>query len=141
MTRVTGYDAVLIVSFGGPQGPGDVLPFLRNVTRGRAIPSERLAEVGEHYRLFGGVSPINAQNAELVRQLRAELTRSGPDLAVYWGNRNWDPYLRDAVRQMRDDGVRRAVAFVTAAYSSYSCLLYTSPSPRDRTRSRMPSSA
>jgi len=120
MTRVTGYDAVLIVSFGGPQGPGDVLPFLRNVTRGRAIPSERLAEVGEHYRLFGGVSPINAQNAELVRQLRAELTRSGPDLAVYWGNRNWDPYLRDAVRQMRDDGVRRALAFVTAAYSSYS---------------------
>ena len=120
MARVTGYDAVLLVSFGGPQGPGDVLPFLRNVTRGRDIPTERLAEVAEHYALFGGVSPINAANAELVGLLRAQFAQSGPDLPVYWGNRNWDPYLPDVVRQMRDDGVRRALSFVTAAYSSYS---------------------
>jgi protoporphyrin/coproporphyrin ferrochelatase len=117
---VTRYDAVLLVSFGGPQGPQDVLPFLENVTRGRGIPAERLAEVGAHYELFGGVSPINAQNAALLDALRERLGRDGPALPVYWGNRNWDPYLVDAVRQMRADGVRRALAFVTAAYSSYS---------------------
>ena len=114
---MTQYDAVLLVSFGGPEGPDDVLPFLENVTRGRGIPRERLAEVGAHYQLFGGISPINAQNAALLDALRAEL---GPDLPVYWGNRNWDPYLAGAVTAMRDAGVRRALAFVTSAYSSYS---------------------
>jgi len=114
------YDAVLLVSFGGPQGPDDVLPFLQNVTRGRGVPPERLAEVAEHYLLFGGVSPINAQNAALLDALRAALAADGLDLPVYWGNRNWDPYLADAVRAMAADGVRRALAFVTAAYSSYS---------------------
>ncbi len=117
---MTSYDAVVIVSFGGPEGPGDVVPFLANVTRGRGIPRERLAEVGAHYALFGGVSPINEQNAALAGALRAELARHGPDLPVYLGNRNWDPYLVDTVTRMRDDGVRRALAFVTAAYSSYS---------------------
>ena len=117
---VTAYDAVLLVSFGGPQGPDDVLGFLANVTRGRNIPAERLAEVGAHYQLFGGVSPINAQNAALLGALTERLAESGPKLGLYWGNRNWDPYLVDAVRAMRDDGVRRALAFVTAAYSSYS---------------------
>ena len=114
------YDAVLLVSFGGPEGPADVLPFLRNVTRGRGIPQERLEEVGAHYQLFGGVSPINAQNAALKAAVSAALARTGPDLPVYWGNRNWQPYLVDAVAAMRRDGVRRALAFVTAAYSSYS---------------------
>ncbi len=114
------YDAVLLVSFGGPEGPDDVLPFLENVTRGRGIPPERLAEVAEHYQLFGGVSPINAQNAALLAALRKELADEQLDLPVYWGNRNWDPYLGDAVRAMASDGVRRALAFVTTAYSSYS---------------------
>ena len=117
---MTQYDAVLLVSFGGPEGPEDVVPFLENVTRGRGIPRERLEEVGAHYQLFGGVSPINAQNAALLDALRAELAERGLDLPVYWGNRNWDPYLVDAVTAMRDAGVRRALAFVTAAYSSYS---------------------
>ena len=125
---MTQYDAVLLVSFGGPEGPDDVVPFLENVTRGRGIPRERLAEVGAHYQLFGGVSPINAQNAALLAALRAEL---GPDLPVFWGNRNWDPYLAAAVTEMRDAGVRRALAFVTSAYSSYSgCRLTTAPSSR-----------
>ena len=114
------YDALLLVSFGGPEGPDDVLPFLENVTRGRGIPRERLAEVGEHYFAVGGVSPINGQNRALLAAVRADLAEHGVDLPVYWGNRNWDPYLADALRQMRDDGVRRAVAFVTAAYASYS---------------------
>ncbi len=117
---MTPYDAVLLVSFGGPQGPDEVLPFLENVTRGRGIPRERLVEVGAHYQLFGGVSPINAQNAALLAALRAELAATGPDLPVYWGNRNWDPYLVDVLPQMRADGVRRVLAVVTAAYSSYS---------------------
>lgn len=107
---------MLLVSFGGPEGPDDVLPFLRNVTRGRNIPDERLAVVGEHYRRFGGVSPINSQNAALLAALRTEL----PDVPLYWGNRNWRPYLADAVQQMRTDGVEEAYAFVTSAYSSYS---------------------
>jgi protoporphyrin/coproporphyrin ferrochelatase len=114
------YDAVLLVSFGGPEGPDDVIPFLENVTRGRGIPRERLAEVGEHYQHFGGVSPINEQNRALLSAIRADFAAAGLDLPVYWGNRNWDPYLADALREMADDGVRSALAFVTAAYSSYS---------------------
>lgn len=113
-------DALLIVSFGGPEGPDDVVPFLENVTRGRGIPRERLVEVGAHYAHFGGVSPINALNRELVGAVRAELDRRGEDLPVLWGNRNWDPYLVDALREARDLGVTRVFAFLTSAYSSYS---------------------
>jgi ferrochelatase len=114
------YDALLLVSFGGPEGPDDVVPYLENVTRGRGIPRERLAEVGAHYSFFGGVSPINAQVRELLDELRADLATAGLDLPVYWGNRNWHPYLAETLRQMRDDGVRSAVCFVTSAYASYS---------------------
>jgi ferrochelatase len=113
-------DALLIVSFGGPEGPDDVVPFLENVTRGRGIPRERLVEVGAHYAHFGGVSPLNAINRNLVDQVRAELDRRGEDLPVLWGNRNWDPYLVDAMNRARDLGVTRLFAFLTSAYSSYS---------------------
>jgi ferrochelatase len=113
-------DALLIVSFGGPEGPDDVVPFLENVTRGRGIPRERLVEVGAHYAHFGGVSPINALNRVLVEQVRAELGRRGEQLPVLWGNRNWDPYLADALREARALGVTRIFAFLTSAYSSYS---------------------
>ena len=113
-------DAVLIVSFGGPEGPADVLPFLENVTRGRGIPRERLLEVGKHYELFGGVSPINANNRALIAALEKELAAHGPALPIYWGNRNWGPYLTDTLQRMADDGVRHAVAFLTSCYSSYS---------------------
>lgn len=114
------YDAVLLVSFGGPEQPDDVVPFLENVTRGRGIPRERLEEVGQHYFGFGGRSPINDQNRAFLAALREDLAGAGVDLPVYWGNRNWDPYLTDTVRQMTADGVRRAACFVTSAYSSYS---------------------
>jgi ferrochelatase len=114
------YDALLLVSFGGPEGPDDVLPFLENVTRGRGIPRERLEEVGRHYHQFGGRSPINDLNRALLDALRADLAAAGIDLLVYWGNRNWDPYLRDAVEQMAADGVTRAACFITSAYSSWS---------------------
>lgn len=114
------YDAVLLVSFGGPDGPDDVMPFLENVLRGRNVPRERMLEVAEHYHHFGGKSPINEQNLALLAALREELDLRGPHLPVYWGNRNWHPLLTDTLRQMADDGVRRAVAFVTSAYSSYS---------------------
>jgi ferrochelatase len=114
------FDALLLVSFGGPEAPDEVVPFLQNVTRGRGIPEERLREVGQHYFHFDGVSPINGQNREFLAALRDELPRQGIDLPVYWGNRNWDPYLVDALRRMRADGVRRALAFFTSAYSSYS---------------------
>jgi ferrochelatase len=117
---VAPYDALLLVSFGGPEKPEDVVPFLENVTRGRGIPRERLEEVGEHYFLFGGRSPINDQNRALLAAIRDDLAGAGIDLPVYWGNRNWDPYLTDTVRRMRDDGVTRAACFVTSAYSSYS---------------------
>ncbi len=117
---VSPYDALLVVSFGGPEGSEDVLPFLQNVTRGRGIPPERLAEVGEHYRELGGRSPINDQCRELIAAVRADLAAAGHDLPVYWGNRNWDPYLRDTLQQMSSDGVRRAACFVTSAYASYS---------------------
>ncbi|GAA1697712.1 ferrochelatase [Microbacterium sediminicola] len=114
------YDAVLILGFGGPEGQDDVIPFLRNVTAGRGIPDERLEEVAHHYRHFGGVSPINQQNRELVTALRAELSARGRDLPVYWGNRNWMPYVSDALAQLHADGHRRALALATSAYSSYS---------------------
>ncbi len=114
------YDAILLVSFGGPEGPDDVLPFLENVTRGRGIPAERLRQVGAHYDHFGGVSPINAQNRALLEALRSDLDAHAIDLPVYWGNRNWAPYLDDALACMAEDGVRRALCFVTSAYSSYS---------------------
>jgi ferrochelatase len=114
------YDALLLVSFGGPEHPDDVIPFLENVTAGRGIPRERLAEVGQHYHLFGGKSPINDLNRELLDAIRKELAGRGCDVPVYWGNRNWDPYLRDAARQMANDGVERVACFLTSAYSSYS---------------------
>ncbi|MBB5790935.1 ferrochelatase [Jiangella mangrovi] len=114
------YDALLVVSFGGPEGQDDVIPFLENVTRGKGIPRERLEEVGEHYRLFGGRSPINDQNRALIANLEHELAERRISLPVYWGNRNWDPYLADELARMRDDGVQRVAAFVTSAYDSYS---------------------
>lgn len=114
------YDAILLVSFGGPEGQDDVIPFLRNVTRGRGVPEERLEEVAHHYRHFGGVSPINDQNRALQAALRAELGARGLDLPVLWGNRNWDPFLADALREAHAAGHRRLLAVVTSAYSSYS---------------------
>lgn len=114
------YDALLLVSFGGPEGPDDVMPFLENVLRGKNVPRERMLEVAEHYYHFGGVSPINQQCRELIAAIEAELDRHGPSLPVYWGNRNWAPMLTDTLRQMRDDGVRRAIAFFTSAFSCYS---------------------
>jgi len=127
------YDALLLLSFGGPEGPDDVMPFLRNVVRGRDVPAERLEQVAEHYRRFGGVSPINAQNRALLARVRAELAEHGPRLPVYWGNRNWHPLVEDTVARMREDGVRRALAFVTSAYSSYSgCRQYQEDLDRAR---------
>ncbi len=114
------YDALLLVSFGGPEGHDDVLPFLENVLRGRNVPARRKAEVAQHYYRFGGVSPINQQSRLLIEALRHELSRAGLALPVYWGNRNWHPLLADTLRQMMDDGVRNALAFFTSAYSSYS---------------------
>lgn len=114
------YDALLIVSFGGPERPEDVIPFLENVLRGKPIPRERMFEVAEHYYEFNGISPINAQNRDLIRTLREELDTHGPPLPIYWGNRNWHPLLADTLRQMRDHGIQQALAFVTAGYSSYS---------------------
>jgi ferrochelatase len=114
------YDALLVVSFGGPEKREEVLPFLENVTRGRNVPRERLLEVAEHYYHFGGKSPINDQCRGLISALQNELNEHGPRLVIYWGNRNWHPFLADTLRQMRDDGIRHAAAFVTSAYSSYS---------------------
>ncbi len=114
------YDAVLVVSFGGPEGPDDVIPFLENVLRGKPVPRERLLEVAKHYQHFGGVSPINAQNRALIAALERELTTHGPQLPVYWGNRNWHPLLADTLAAMARDGIRRAIAYFTSAYSSYS---------------------
>ncbi len=109
------YDAILLASFGGPEGQDDVIPFLRNVTRGRGIPEERLEEVAHHYRAFGGVSPINDQNRELKAALEAELAVRGIDLPVLWGNRNWDPYLRDALIEANERGLTRLLAIGTSA--------------------------
>jgi len=114
------FDAFLLLSFGGPEGPEDVMPFLRNVTRGRGVPEERLADVAEHYRRFHGVSPINAHNRELIAALGAEFADHGVGLPIYWGNRNWKPYVADAVRQMRDDGVQRALVLATSATGGFS---------------------
>lgn len=114
------YDALLVVSFGGPEKPEDVMPFLENVTRGRNIPRERLTEVAAHYQQLGGRSPINDQNRQLIAALGKELDEHGLKLPIYWGNRNWHPLLADTLREMRDDGVKRALAFVTSAYSSFS---------------------
>jgi ferrochelatase len=120
VTEPTAYDAILLTSFGGPEGQDDVIPFLRNVTRGRGIPEERLEEVAHHYRAFGGVSPINEQNRELKAALEAELARRGIDLPVLWGNRNWKPYLREAITEANERGFRKLIAIGTSAYSSYS---------------------
>jgi ferrochelatase len=114
------YDALLLLSFGGPEGPEDVVPFLANVTRGRGIPEERLKEVGKHYFLFGGVSPINEQNRALLDALRKDFAEHDVDLPVYWGNRNWAPYLTDTLREMVTDGRRRIAVLATSAYASYS---------------------
>ncbi|WP_405700558.1 MULTISPECIES: ferrochelatase [unclassified Streptomyces] len=114
------YDALLLLSFGGPEGPDDVVPFLENVTRGRGIPRERLKEVGQHYFGFGGISPINGQNRELLDALRKDFADHGLDLPVYWGNRNWAPYLTDVLREMAADGRRRIAVLATSAYASYS---------------------
>src|SRR4051812_11118280 len=121
-TRPTspGYDAILVVGFGGPERREDVIPFLENVLRGRNVPRERMLEVAEHYRDFGGVSPINAQVRALIAALGPELDRRGVGRPIYWGNRNWHPMLADTMRQMAADGVRHALAVVLAAYSSYS---------------------
>ena len=112
------YDAILLVGFGGPERPADVLPFLENVLRGKNVPRERLLEVAEHYEVFGGASPINEQHRVLLGALIEELNAHGPRLPVYWGNRNWHPLLGEAIEKMAHDGVRHALAFVTSAFSS-----------------------
>lgn len=114
------YDALLVLSFGGPEGEDEVIPFLENVTRGRGIPRERLAQVGEHYFHFGGVSPINGQNRELIANIEAELTRRGIELPVYFGNRNWHPFAEDTAKQLLDDGHRNVLVFATSAWGGYS---------------------
>ena len=129
-----GFDAILLLSFGGPEGPDDVMPFLENVTRGRGIPRERLEQVAHHYHLFGGRSPINDQCRSLLAALESELAERGPHLPVYWGNRNWTPMLADTVARMKQDGVQRALAVATSAYSSYSgCRQYREDIERART--------
>lgn len=127
------FDALLLLSFGGPEGPDDVIPFLQNVVRGRPVPSERLEQVAGQYMRFGGRSPINDHNRSLLHALTEEFASRGRDLPVYWGNRNWAPYVADTVARMRDDGVRRAAVFVTSAYSSYSsCRQYLEDLERAR---------
>jgi ferrochelatase len=126
-------DAVLLLSFGGPEGPEQVQPFLENVTRGRNIPRERLDEVAEHYFHFGGISPINGINRALIEEMRAEFDRRGAELPIYFGNRNWDPYVEDTVVQMRDNGIRRAAVFATSAWGGYSgCTQYLEDIARGR---------
>lgn len=114
------YDSILVVSFGGPEAPDEVMPFLENVLRGKNVPRQRILHVAEHYYHFGGKSPINDQNRQLIAALEAELVAHGPHLPIYWGNRNWHPMLIDTLRRMKADGIRRALALVTSAYSSYS---------------------
>jgi ferrochelatase len=114
------YDAILVVSFGGPESREDVIPFLETVLRGRNIPRERLLSVADHYYHFEGKSPINQQTRELISALKVELQQHGPNLPIYWGNRNWHPFLAETLDKMKQDGIRRAIGFVTSAYSSYS---------------------
>jgi ferrochelatase len=114
------YDALLVLSFGGPEAVDDVMPFLQNVAEGRSIPRERLEEVAAHYYDFGGVSPLNAQNRALIAALDAHLKETGLDLPIYFGNRNWHPFVTDAIRQMRAEGIKRVLVFITSAFSSYS---------------------
>lgn len=129
MLQVEDITALLVLSFGGPEGPDDVRPFLENVVRGRGVPAERLDAVEEHYRHFGGVSPLNARNRELIAAIRGRL-----DLPVYFGNRNWHPLVEDAVAEMARDGVRRALVFATSAYGGYSaCRQYHEDIARART--------
>ena len=127
------YDALLLVSFGGPEKPDDVIPFLENVLRGKDVPRQRVLEVAEHYELFDGVSPLNAQNRALLAAIVHELNLHGPTLSLYWGNRNWHPLLEDTIREMTEDGARRALAFVTSAFASYSgCRQYLEDIERAR---------
>ena len=127
------YDALLVVSFGGPEGPDDVMPFLETVTAGRGVPRERLLEVAQHYHHFGGVSPINGQNRALIAAVQADFAANGLDIPVYWGNRNWTPTLPETLARMRDDGVTNAIAFLTSAYASFSsCRQYLDAIERAR---------
>lgn len=114
------YDAIMLVSFGGPEGMDDVMPFLDNVLRGKNVPEERKREVAHHYELFGGVSPINTQNRALLAALEKELSDNGIALPIYWGNRNWAPYVTDAMREMQAAGVKKFLAVVTSGFSCYS---------------------
>ena len=133
MDNPTHFDALLVVSFGGPEGMDDVMPFLENVLRGRNVPRERMLAVAKHYELFDGVSPINEQNRKLIAALDHELKANGPHLPIYFGNRNWHPMLADTLEQMRADGITNALAFVTSAYSSYSsCRQYLEDIERAR---------
>lgn len=119
--RFNGYDAIIVVSFGGPEGKEQVMPFLENVLKGKPVPRQRMLQVAEHYFHFGGVSPINEQNRQLIQNLKKQMQNNGlGDLNVYWGNRNWEPYLEETIKQMTKDGVSKALAYVTSAYSSYS---------------------
>jgi ferrochelatase len=130
---MSNYDAFLLVSFGGPEGPDDVIPFLENVLRGKNVPRERMMEVAEHYYHFGGKSPINDQNRALMDALKAEFAANGLNLPIYWGNRNWQPFLKDTLEQMKKDGVKHAAAFITSAFSSYSgCRQYQEDIARAR---------
>src|SRR3954469_4281017 len=129
------YDAFVLLSFGGPEKPDEVMPFLRNVVRGRGVPEERLAAVAEHYLHFGGVSPINQQCRDLLAAVDADFAAHGIDLPTYWGNRNWYPMLEDTVARMRDDGVTRALGFATSAYGGYSsCRQYWEDIARARAK-------
>src|SRR5699024_618589 len=120
VSQATDYDAILLAGFGGPEGQDEVIPFLRNVTAGRGIPDERLEDVATHYRHFGGISPINGQNRRLRAALADELAARGLHRPVYWGNRNWDPYLNDALHAAHEAGHTRLLAIATSAYASYS---------------------
>ncbi len=132
MTTV-GYDALLWLSFGGPEGPDEVMPFLENVTRGRGVPRERLLEVAEHYQHFGGVSPINRLNRAAMAAVEKQLAAEGLDLPVRFGNRNWNPMVEDTLAEMKEDGVRRALVFPTSAYGGYSaCRQYDEDIERAR---------
>ncbi|WP_280386999.1 ferrochelatase [Nocardia wallacei] len=127
------YDALLVLSFGGPERPEDVMPFLENVTRGRGVPRERLEEVAQHYLHFGGVSPINALNRDIIAAAEAEFARRGIALPVYFGNRNWHPMVEDTVERMRADGVGSALVFATSAWGGYSgCRQYDEDIARAR---------